>query len=716
MDEDDFEALGFTADAPADDGLGFVEDLPEEGSPTLPDGYAGVGRRELVLPETTFTADPRGRRQTRVTVAPGGPTEYREVDRRMRMRSPTGREGDVLARDEGRAREAGFVGADDPPPPTPPDERSMLERLRALVTGEDPQAFGDTPTANTALRWAPALAGGLALGAARAAESSGIGAPTVQSASRAVGTLRRGGGLSDALSALLPSPETEAPIIGRDLRSQGMWSGIGEGLLLGHADEIGAALGGLGGDDGSTYQSRRDDARRVSGQAQQQAPGAALAGRLAGSAPYVALPTSAPTAAGRVGIAVGTGLGLGTARGFGESEAEDAETLFQDAAVQGGLEGALAGVASGAGELAAPALRRLAGMASRGAGNARQAAVQSRLEGTGVWGGRAMRAADEMPGGQARLAEDLRRLGVGGGRAQRGGPAQASRFPRPERALDDAADLLDDAGQRMRAVLDQMDEAAAAAPAGAPGAGRAAPGYVDVSRAADALEEVASRYERIPVGGPQVARALRERIIDPLRASPVMTFGQAHQQRRLLDDYVRTWRMDPDLTTASGQLQTARRAISQAMDDAAEALDPAVRDAWRSANRDYSVGAFVGEYGRGAERLSVQGGIGGAAGTAIENAGLGNVMPVLGAPMQREAAQAVRMRWPGIRAAGLEGLSPRLDAMGAAGQRWARLLDGAQARGPQALRVAHASLMRTDPAYRRTIEDLEQEAAESGEE
>src|SRR5690606_6363190 len=117
---------------------------------------------------------------------------------------------------------------------------------------------------------------------------------------------------------------------------------------------------------------------------------------------------------------------------------------------------------------------------------------------------------------------------------------------------------------------------------------------------------------------------------------------------------------------------------------------------------------------RGAERLSVQGGMGGAFGAAIENAGGGAVAPIVGAPIQREAAQQVRMRWPGIRAVALEALAPRLRSLGQRGQRWAQMLEAGQRRGPTGLAATHYMLQRTDPEYRAAIETTE--AGEPGEE
>ncbi len=692
------EDFGFVPD---DADIGFVADEPAgEGTSAIPEGYREQGRRELVLGETTVT----GGRGGGVSYDPSGEHEVREIEKdpaHLARRQTASTRGVTIDPETGERSEY-----------QPQRYETAGQRLYAYLSGQDPDALGE----------AGEVTAGEALGPVLRADSlGGVEMPSLASARRALSVAGdaydrrvRGGrtdfvgaareAAPDALSALFPTAERpegmrdSAP----DLRSQaGYRNALG---LFGWADEL-ADLREPG--TGAQMRALRE-------MSSEQAPGQAALGGVAESIPLLAIPGGQSTALGRIGAATGVGLGIGTLRGAGESEADDVGGVLEDAVRGGVQEGATAGALTGVGEAASPVLRRLGDWATRAARSADDAAVQSRLEATGVWGGRAMRAADEMPGGQPALAADLRRLGIGGGLGQPGSTGPASRFPRPERALEDAGEVIDAAGQRMRAVIDAMDDAArASAPAREAGAGANAPGFVDVTRVADEMEAIARQYESLPVGGQQVADALRTRIIEPLRARPAMTFGEAHQQRRLLDDLIRSWRANPDLTTASGQLQTARRALARAMDDAAANLDPALRDAWRQANRDYSVGAFIGENGRGAERLSVGGGIGGAVATGVELAqqgvpGSGVASGIVG----RELAQQQRMRWPGIRAVGLEGLAARLRAMGPRAQAWADALEGAQRRGNVALAAAHAMLQRTDPAYRQAVADLETEGEE----
>jgi hypothetical protein len=239
-------------------------------------------------------------------------------------------------------------------------------------------------------------------------------------------------------------------------------------------------------------------------------------------------------------------------------------------------------------------------------------------------------------------------------------------------------------------------------------------GMVDLGRVADEMEAVARELERLPIGGRQSGQSLRQQVVDPLREAGAVDFRTAHQQRQHLDRMIRSWANDPNLATVAGRLQTARRAVSRAMDEAAEGVDPALRSAWRQANRDYSVGAFADEYGRGAERLSVGGGMGGAVGTGVELAMAGNPLASIPASLaNRVMAQEQRMAFPGLRAATLEGLAPRLQAMGPRAQQWAATLRAAQQRGQQSLAAAHYALSRQDPAYRQAVEAAQSQEQET---
>jgi hypothetical protein len=88
---------------------------------------------------------------------------------------------------------------------------------------------------------------------------------------------------------------------------------------------------------------------------------------------------------------------------------------------------------------------------------------------------------------------------------------------------------------------------------------------------------------------------------------------------------------------------------------------------------------------------------------------LGQV-PVLGALAQREVAQQTRMMGPGIRAVTLERIAPMLQRLGPTAARWGAELQSAMQRGgPAAMAAAHYVMQQTDPRYRQTYEQLQQE-------
>ena len=621
----------------------------------LPEGFRTTGRRMTVLPETTIAAsvDRRGRVQSGPTTVAPESTGY------VAMEAVPGK-----------------VQPPRPPPPPPePTLREMLER----------RALGRQLTADDAARFA-------------------IGG---------------------------------APAIARGLDLPAFGAGVVDAAQLGFADEGRAALDAvadtLAGRE-TDYRGDRDRYRAELRAHEERAPGSFAAGGVAGSAPLMLAPGGQATTLGRVAAAGGAGVLTGALRGAGTSEADrvidayDRPSLARDTLAGGAIEGLASAGTAGVGEgIVGPAVNRVSRWLARQGDDAARGAVQSRLEASGVWGNRAMRAADEMPGGPEALAADMQRLGIGHGvgdasrimdaRAA-GEPLSRARLPRQTRTPDDAAQVMSDAGERMRAVLDRMDEAAEGRNAALLTGTReqAMRGMVDLGRVADEMDAVAREYERLPVGGQQVADALRSQIIEPMRAHGVVRFSDAHRQRRHLDSMIRGWSQDPNLSTVAGRLQTARRELSGAMDDAAGQLSPELQAQWRQANRDYSVGAFADEHGQGASRLSVGGGMGGAVGTGVELAMAGNPLTAIpGALASRAVAQEQRMLYPGLRTVTLETLAPRLRRLGARGQQWAQTLDGARQRGSTSLAAAHLMLQRRDPEYRRAIEEME-EAGETGEE
>jgi hypothetical protein len=652
----DDEDLGFVEDAPAGaaDDLGFVEDEPaaaHAADPVIhtdpgfsaPDPAPQQSARRITAPVQDFRVDPRGRR-------PGTFTERGDYTLE-------------IAEDE-------FAAPVAPPPqqaPAQPAPSSAWDRfMRAARTQGPHVAVGQA-----AMQTDPgALLGGILSGVESGSEDERAG-----SAAALASPLAR--------IARMVTPEPARA----GARAMGLDS-LARSLPGGGAMQTG----------GDAYRSARDEVREGQRQRRERAPVSFGAGEMIGSAPLMLVPGGQTTALGRIGAQALTGLGSGALRGWGQSESEDAGGALRDAAIEGGVDAALSAGLGGTAEGGAGLLRRLGPLARRITPHA----VQSRLEASGIWGSRAMRAADELPGGQEGLAANLRRLGIGHGVGD--GRGRAGALPIPTRSLDDAEHVRAMAGQRMGGVISRMDEAAQMG-----GPREARQGMVDLGRVADEMEGVARDLERLPIGGRQAGQSLREQVVSPLREAGAVDFRTAHAQRQHLDRMISSWAQDPNLATIAGRLQTARRAISRTMDEAAESVDPSLRSTWREANRDYATGAFVDEYGRGAERLSVGGGIGTQVGAGLQTAlqgvpGGGAIQMMAG----REVAQQQRMLSPGLRTVALEGLADSLRALGPHAQRWAAQLEAAGQRGPTALAALHYALQRRDPEYRAAVETTRQ--------
>jgi hypothetical protein len=166
------------------------------------------------------------------------------------------------------------------------------------------------------------------------------------------------------------------------------------------------------------------------------------------------------------------------------------------------------------------------------------------------------------------------------------------------------------------------------------------------------VESLAQELDRLPIGGRDSAAALREMTAD-LANGGDLSFSDAWAQRQMLDDMIGSYQRDPNLARLSGRLQTVRDALHGEMTRAAQ--DVGIGSAWQGASRDYQVGAFMRDWGRGGARLSVGGGMGGAnaagdiAGRAIENGSAGEV--AMAVPRQlaaRALSQETRMAFPGV--------------------------------------------------------------------
>lgn len=442
---------------------------------------------------------------------------------------------------------------------------------------------------------------------------------------------------------------------GLDRRAEAFPAGMAEMLTLENSDELSGML--TSDANPESYRVARDAARERRLDAQRQAPSLYAGGEAAGTAALMALPSPA-SGAGRIAM----GAGMGALAGSGSSEA-DAGTMdhARDTALGALVGGGSAGLAEGASQVLNP--RATGGVASRlerSADRTQRVADQARLEASGVWGGRAMRAADELPGGQERLAADLRRMQIG----QRGDFS----IPRMQRAAEDAETLRRASGSSLGSLVDTADQQGA---------------RVSTASVQSRVEQLAQELDRLPVGGRQAAQQLRE-IAGDLASAGDLSPRDAWAQRQLLDDMIGGYQRDPNMAALSGRLSAVRRALSDELGGAmaSAGLGPQ----WAHGSRDYQVGAFMRDHGRGADRLSVGGGMGGAqaAGDLVAQA------VTSGSPMQMAAAvpqqmlgrhisQETRMAFPGVRA--------RVGEASAAGQRSAAGLArslSSTSRGPEA--------------------------------
>ena len=401
-----------------------------------------------------------------------------------------------------------------------------------------------------------------------------------------------------------------------------------------YSDELGAA---------------RRDIRASEEQGNPYVRGAGTVGGMAASAAIPIPGGPAATVLGRIGQGAAMGGALGTIEGFGRSEAEDVGGQFTDAAIGGVVGAGAGGLVSGAVEGALAVPPAVAQWLRRRGEGAQQLATRARLEASGVWGGPAMQAADELPGGQEALARDLRRLQVGERGAGQAGfaptpPPRGMTVPRPDRAVGDAETIRRAAGSMLGRVAQQADEAGGAVPAQA---------------IIDGAEQAAQQLEEI---GTLTAQRAAQRIraeVAPMAGRPDMTFSQAWRLRQFFDDladFSQTPGSDEALRTAGGQFQRLRQITDGEMTGAMAQAAPQLRQAWRQASRDYQVGAFMrapGGAAPGVQRLSTQGGVGGAAATGVMQAmaggnPLGAIAQIPGAIVARQGAQETRMLAPGV--------------------------------------------------------------------
>lgn len=630
------------------DDLGFEED-PADDLGFTPQGYADA--RVMTMPETDVVGDPAG----------GG--------------SATMRDEPVTVETQRRKEWVTDEGAANPAPQPPGgDPRGLAERLRQYASGSDPEALG---TGWEILGNALGTGGDVPVVGGREFPSL----PSVRRAARA-------DDVSDAVVAAMPAApfaDGEHPASGIDQRPWASALGATDIASFGWVDELAGGIGGQG---------RRDYERQASTQAEEQAPTEYAIGQVAGAAPLALLPGAGPTAGARMAIAGGTGLGAGMLRGGGESEAEDFGGRLRDSAQQGALEGLVSAGTAGVAEGARPAMVGL-GRAVEGAGDwLRGARTEARLEAANLLPNPSPRTRYgrhvQRLGGQRAVADMLDAEHIGG-RVLPTGASQA-----------DMDRLAAGAGAQFDDVHRQMDEA---------GGGvlrtdladrvtantRGLLGDISTGPAERAVSRVQSDY---------VDPLLRRAAPGPMgQADDLMGWQQAHNLRQHYDEMsgALSRSTDPADVSTAGGAQVARDEVSGLMNESLDAVDPALRDTWRTANRRYSLLSLLRDNARESGNRT--------AGAFAEAGALGDLH--LGtAAVARTAGNLLTRYRPGVNVRAMDALLPALERGGPALQRAGQVLRGAQQQGPAAVSAAHYLLARQSPEYRRAHDEAAEQAAE----
>lgn len=633
MNPDD-EEFGFEADD-----VGFeADDLP--GAAELPAAYRETGERNIVhqLPGMTITGTPEGTGS--VTYSDAAPVTYEERTVAKRPSAHDVRPGTIVGEDQRTAWER----VRDEAPGMALSVAGALTGPAGMVATSPalPEIAGRDPvTPETLRRAAAALRGGQGRGLDALDEALRVGMPT----------------------AAMPEGRESEP----DYRTQAVWRGLGSAVLLGHADELGAALGGGTGD---TYAERRDALRAESTTSAEQAPTGTTMGAVAGSAPLAILPGGQTTALGRVGAASGYGAATGAVRGLGESEADDLPGMALDSGTGALVEGGLGAAGGVLGEGVNAGLR-----AAQPGGALSRAAASARMEASGLlpnpspnttYGQEIRRM-----GGQERVAELLEQHRVGG------------RFPTAAGTREAAERLTVEAGEAFDDVIRQMDDAGGGVPVD------------DLLRRFDGIGERLRQSSLAPM---RRAAESFDRTIAPLRAraGQRMTWAEAQRFRSELGQLgaFETRATSPSQASAAGSARQAWGQTTDALDDAASAVDPAIRDQWRGANERYQLASMLERRAREeGSRFS---------GAIAEGVRMASGDPV-SAMAARTGGHYLSRVGGALRARGLVGLTAALREVG--GEVFAEVLEGAaRTRGPSAAAAAHYVLLRTRPGYRESVE------------
>jgi len=482
------------------------------------------------------------------------------------------------------------------------------------------------------------------------------------------------------------------PIVGRDLRSEAPI----RGALSVFADEgagLAAATTLPTRDPLRTYRAARDEVRADQRTAREQAPHQFATGELLGSAASVA----APGLQGIRGAAVMGGLA-----GFGASEGDILDSpgrVALDTGIGAGVGTAFGTAGAGLGR-AARALRPEAW--DEAAAATLRGSDQARLEASGVWGRQALEAAERM-GGVPALADDFRALRLGEGRMG---------IPRMDRAADDAQrigrEAIDAAGDVSRDLTTRGVD-------------------VPASRILERADDLAAGSRQLPSDIAHRAAGRIEGEVAPMRGREAIPFDDAWQLRRSYDrraDFGDRTPSDEVAASAGGMFRQLRDVAADELE--AAALQGGRGADWQRAMRQSSIGAFMERHGRGAQRLSTQGGMGGATATGdiiADAVSSGSPMQMVTALPRSLAArwlgQEQRMLAPGIRAragemaaSGMRSVSHRLYALAQRGMLpsdtpAARQLIDAAARGEAAFETTLYVLSQRDAELRQAMQEFE---------
>lgn len=498
------------------------------------------------------------------------------------------------------------------------------------------------------------------------------------------------------------------PIVGEDRRAEAPLRGFRD-VAMPLFDEMRAAAASQAVPRApeaalSTYRRVRDEERDAQRTAREQAPHTYATGATFGAGAAMATPAA-------LGGVRGAALS-GAAGGFAASEGDVLESPGQ-VAVDTGIGGAAGTVLGGGAALLGRAQRALRPEAWDEAAEATlRGSDQARLEASGLWGRAALEEADSLPGGIPAVADDFRRLRLGQG----GGS-----IPRMDRAAADAATLGERAIERAGDVSRDLTARGVDVPA---------------SRILSRADELAAGSRSQPSALAQRAAERIEGEVAPMRGRDGIPFEDAWRLRRSYDRRASfgPTRPPPDEVAgeAGGMFRQLRDVTADELEDAALRGERGAD--WMSAMRESSLSRLMEQHGRGAQRLSTQGGMGGATATgdimadAVNSGSLWQMATAVPRSIAaRWLSQEQRMLAPGVRAvmgeraaAGMRGVSRRLYALAQQGALppdtpGARQLVEAAARGETAFATTLHVLAQRDAELREAMAEFEALQAEQQE-